>query len=165
MSSTYAHTAPSGRDDSAPIDAEAIEDRATEGMPEGTHESQHLVGLASLEGTKILNYDHEPLGAVADLMFDPDNGRISYVVIKSGGFLGLGEKHFAIPWGVVEIDRERHCLVVDADTTTFSQSPGFDPTQWSESRPDPHGENSWQERLHLHWILNPSSHDGANRRP
>ncbi|CAN5349917.1 hypothetical protein BH09PSE5_BH09PSE5_19200 [soil metagenome] len=121
----------------APSDADEIID-----------ESAHLMGLVSLTGARILNYDQEILGTVADLMFDLDSGRVSYAVMASGGFLGLGEKHFAIPWGVLEIDRDRKCLVLDADAATFQKSPGFNPGRWSESQP---GDSSWQDKLHLHY--------------
>jgi sporulation protein YlmC with PRC-barrel domain len=115
-------------------------------------EGSHLMGLVTLTGTKIVNYENETLGTVADLMFDLDHGRISYAVMTSGGFLGMGGKHFAIPWGVLEIDKVKRCLVLDADAATFEKSPGFNPGKWSESQP---GDVSWQDKLHRHYRSKP----------
>ena len=131
-------------------------------MVEDVEETSPLMGLVSLTGTKIVNYEHETLGTVADLMFDLDNGRVSYAVMTSGGFLGLGEKHFAIPWGVLEIDRERRCLVLDADAATFHRSPGFNPGRWSDSQPN---DGSWQARLNLHYKPKAAAADGAANEP
>lgn len=149
MSASFAPVAETSESLSA-VESDTIDD---------VEETSPLMGLVSLTGTKIVNYEHETLGTVADLMFDLDNGRVSYAVMTSGGFLGLGEKHFAIPWGVLEIDRERRCLVLDADAATFHRSPGFNPGRWSDSQPS---DGSWQARLNLHYRPKAGSADGAN---
>lgn len=125
-------------------DAHPVEQHQSDPRAEGSS----LMGLATLTGTKIVNYEHETLGTVEDVMLDLDQGRISYAVMRSGGFLRLGEKHFAIPWGVLEVDRERRCLVLDADVATFQNAPGFNPGRWIESQPD---ENNWQDDVTMHY--------------
>ena len=142
--------------------AAAASDGVLSADDQGAEETSPLMGLVSLTGTKIVNYEHETLGTVADLMFDLDNGRVSYAIMRSGGFLGLGEKHFAIPWGVLEIDRVRRCLVLDADAATFHKSPGFNPGRWAESQP---GDSSWQDRLHLHYRSKPTDPERGAERP
>jgi hypothetical protein len=38
------------------------------------------------------------MGSVAQLVLDLLAGRLAYVVVASGGFLGLGERRFMLPW-------------------------------------------------------------------
>lgn len=60
----------------------------------------------SIIGEKVLNDDGEYLGHVRDIMLDIRIGRIEYYVIEFGGFLGIGEKLFAIPFDLLMVDTE-----------------------------------------------------------
>ena len=64
----------------------------------------------------------------SELMLDPQRGRIAYVVVAHGGFMGIGERLHAIPWRALRIDGE--CLVLDAERATFLDAPGFDKEHW-----------------------------------
>lgn len=48
-------------------------------------------------GADVLNAAGENVGDIRDLIFDR-TGRISTVVLGVGGFLGMGEKHVAVPF-------------------------------------------------------------------
>ena len=54
-------------------------------------------------GTKVVNPQNEDLGKIEDLIVD-SSGRISYAVLSFGGFLGLGDKDFAIPFNAFAFD-------------------------------------------------------------
>ena len=49
-------------------------------------------------GSKVVNAQNEDLGKIEDLVVDAGAGRIAYAVLSFGGFLGMGDKYFAIPW-------------------------------------------------------------------
>ena len=51
-------------------------------------------------GADVQNATGENVGDVRDLIFDR-TGRISTVVIGVGGFLGVGEKHVAVPFSAL----------------------------------------------------------------
>ena len=51
-------------------------------------------------GADVQNASGENVGDVRDLLFDR-TGRISTVVLGVGGFLGVGEKHVAVPFGAL----------------------------------------------------------------
>lgn len=63
-------------------------------------------------------------------MIDVPRGRVAYAVMASGGFLGIGERLFALPWSALSLDPDRECFVVDADKERFKQAPGFDKDHW-----------------------------------
>jgi hypothetical protein len=57
------------------------------------------MGADTLIGNDVVNQDDEELGDINEIMLDMRNGRVVYAVLSFGGFLGMGEKLFAAPWG------------------------------------------------------------------
>ena len=55
-------------------------------------------------GSKVVNQQGEDLGTIEDIVVDVDVGRIAYAVLSFGGFLGMGDKYFAIPWEAFRFD-------------------------------------------------------------
>ena len=56
------------------------------------------VKSANIIGTMVVNRLNEDVGNVEDVVIDALNGRIVYAVLSFGGFFGLGEKLYAVPW-------------------------------------------------------------------
>jgi hypothetical protein len=46
-------------------------------------------------------------------MIDLDEGRVAYAVLSFGGFLGIGDKLFAIPWEALAVDTQNEEIVLD----------------------------------------------------
>ncbi len=61
---------------------------------------------SSLKGDKVVNYQGEDLGKIEEIMIDLDCGRVACVVLSFGGFLGMGDKLFAIPWQAFSINTD-----------------------------------------------------------
>lgn len=57
-----------------------------------------IVPAKTVIGSSVVNADYEDLGRIEDLVLDASAGRIAYAALSFGGFLGLGDKYFAIPW-------------------------------------------------------------------
>jgi sporulation protein YlmC with PRC-barrel domain len=57
--------------------------------------------VTELKGTDIQTPTNEKLGDVKELAIDT-NGRVSYAVLSVGGFLGMGDKHVAVPWDALK---------------------------------------------------------------
>lgn len=99
---------------------------------------------SALKGHAIVNRAGETLGEVEDIVLDVQRGCIAYVVMGSGGFLGIGEKLFAIPWSALTLDGERPAFLIDADKSTFDNAPGFD-AEWPTQL---HGGEAWHRDVH-----------------
>ena len=76
-------------------------------------------------------------GKVEDLLLD-HNGRVGYAVVSFGGFLGIGDKLFAVPWDAVVVDREKRTVYVDVKKETLERSPSFT----ADKYPDPN-DRAW----------------------
>ena len=60
--------------------------------------SSRLLDARDIIGMWIKDELDKTVGTVADLLVDPNTGRISHVVVGLGGVLGVGEKKVVIPW-------------------------------------------------------------------
>ncbi len=93
---------------------------------------RRTMSASSLTGDKVYNTMNEDLGKIEDLMVDVESGRVAYAVLSFGGFLGMGDKLFAIPWSALRLDEERKCFVLDVDKKTLETAPGFDKDHWPD---------------------------------
>jgi sporulation protein YlmC with PRC-barrel domain len=84
-------------------------------------------------GDKIKNAAGEDLGELKELMIDVNSGQIAYAVLSFGGFLGLGEKLFAIPWQALTLDAKHHAFILNVDKEKLENAPGFDNDNWPET--------------------------------
>ena len=83
-------------------------------------------------------------------MIDLESGRVAYMVLASGGFLGVGDKFFAIPWDMVEIDMDNEKVVLDIDRETIENGPGFDGDNW----PEP-SDTDWLHAVYVYYGRTP----------
>ncbi|WP_373086190.1 PRC-barrel domain-containing protein [Sneathiella sp.] len=89
-----------------------------------------ILSASSLNGDDVKNNQGETLGEVKDIMIDTENGQVQYYVLSFGGFLGMGDKLFAVPPQAINVDTERKCLVFDIDKDRLENAPGFDKDNW-----------------------------------
>lgn len=122
-----------------PTDRLAIEDQAP-----------RLMTASKLCGNKVVNLRNEVLGQIDEIVIDVPRGRVAYAAMASGGFLGLGERMFALPWGALRYDAARQCYVMDARKETFDSAPGFDKDHWPT---EPQSE--WHSEVHRHYGVPP----------
>lgn len=77
------------------------ENSSTSMLKTANHNEQNVANLALpasyLIGEKVVNYKGENLGKVKEIMINPNTGKVAYVVVSYGGFLGMGDKLFAFP--------------------------------------------------------------------
>lgn len=93
----------------------------------------HLMSTDTLEGDKVHNRAGEDLGKVETFMIDMDNGKVEYAVLSFGGLLGMGDKLFAVPFEVLELDTQHHAFVLDVDKERLQRAPGFEKDAWPPS--------------------------------
>jgi sporulation protein YlmC with PRC-barrel domain len=95
-------------------------------------ENKTALGAGTLTGDRVRNMQGEDLGKVDEIMLDVNTGCVSYVVLSQGGFLGMGEKLFAIPWKAMTLDMDNHEFVLDISRERLENAPGFDKTDWPD---------------------------------
>jgi len=94
----------------------------------------HSYRAANLTGMPVRNPDGDDLGTVEDLLVDVRDGRIAYAILSHGGFFGLGDKLFPIPWREMKLhyDEQETYFVVDATPQFLRRIPSFDREHWPD---------------------------------
>ncbi|HIB68308.1 MAG TPA: PRC-barrel domain containing protein [Phycisphaerales bacterium] len=95
-----------------------------------TAANSRLASSSTIQGQNIYNNAGEKLGKVEDVMLDLQQGKIAYVVLSFGGFLGLGDKLFAVPMQALRADGENECFHMDISKEKLDNAPGFDKNSW-----------------------------------
>jgi len=101
----------------------------------------------------------EDIGSIKEIMIDVPSGRVAYAVLSVGGFLGIGDRLFAIPWESLVLDEDRHCFILDVDKNRFEKAPGFDKENWPDMT-----ETSWNHGVREYWTGSGDYEVEADRR-
>ena len=95
-----------------------------------SRESSHFLSASTIKGDKVVNRAGEDLGKIEELMIDLEDGRIAYAVLSFGGFLGMGNKLFAIPWKALSLRPHEHSFILNVDKEILEKAEGFDKDHW-----------------------------------
>lgn len=82
-------------------------------------------------GSPVTNEAGENIGDVNDVLFDK-TGRVSTAVIGVGGFLGIGEKSVAVPFGALTFTADsagKRVVTVALSKEQLQAAPAFQPTE------------------------------------
>jgi len=91
-----------------------------------------VLKASDLIGTKVLGTDGKNLGTIKDLVIDPQEGDVQYAVLDFGGFAGIGDKYFAVPFEALRIDQDKKHLALDLHKKDLKDAPGFDKNNWPD---------------------------------
>lgn len=104
------------------------------------------MGANTLIGNGVYNQKEEDLGSIKEIMLDTNNGNVCYAVLSSGGFLGMGEKLFAVPWSALTLDTQNKRFMLNVELDRLKNAPGFDKDQWPDM-----ADASWAQNIHSYY--------------
>ena len=67
-------------------------------------ETAGLIGSDKVEGTNVYDSKGEKIGSIERVMIEKQSGKVSYAVLSFGGFLGIGDDHYPLPWSSLKYD-------------------------------------------------------------
>ncbi len=99
---------------------------------------QHVYQAGALIGLPVRDKEGKTtFGSLYEITFDSRSGRIRYGALSFGGFLGLGDELFAIPWQSITPARPEAgepvgylVLTVDVDEDALREAGGFSRDAW-----------------------------------
>lgn len=101
-----------------------------------TRESASFIGSDKVEGTAVYGADRRQIGGIERLMIDKASGKVSYAVVGFGGFLGIGEDHYPLPWQSLTYDTGLGGYVTDVTESQLRGAPKYrDETAWNWGDP------------------------------
>jgi hypothetical protein len=126
--------------------------RITKTAPEKAY--RRVLSAGTLTGDSVRNAAGEDLGKIDEIMIDIPSGRVAYAVLSFGGFLGMGDKLFAVPWNALKVNEDEKCFILNIDKRRIEQAPGFDKQHWPDMS-DP----SFASELSTYYQVRPYSEE------
>ncbi len=126
----------------------SYEDRDTDSSYKGHGDGPgpEVMGASTLIGNDVYNQQEENLGNIKEIMLDMRSGSVCYAVLSYGGFLGMGEKLFAVPWRALTLDTENKRFMLNVEADRLKNAPGFDNDQWPNM-----ADVSWAQSIHSYY--------------
>jgi sporulation protein YlmC with PRC-barrel domain len=81
---------------------------------------------SSLIGTDVKDPQGQGLGEVAELVLNPQDGKIKSLVVSTGGVLGFGAKRVAVPWNQVNPATDEQAFIVAMTKEELQQAPSWE---------------------------------------
>jgi sporulation protein YlmC with PRC-barrel domain len=116
----------------------------------GSTDRRRVLSADTLAGDRVRNPSGEDLGKIEEIMIDIPTGHVAYAVLSFGGFLGMGNKLFAVPWKALTLDEDAHEFILNVDKETLERAPGFDKDNWPDMA-DP----QWGSQVYAHYGYKP----------
>lgn len=88
-------------------------------------ETSHLIASNKVEGTPVYGRDGDRLGSIYNFMVDKYSGKVKYAVMSYGGFLGMGQHYFPLPWDILDYDTREGGYHVDMTERDLERAPSF----------------------------------------
>ena len=99
-------------------------------------ETGSLIGSDKVEGTAVYGGDNERIGSIERVMIDKISGRVAYAVLGFGGFLGIGNDHYPLPWQSLKYDTNLGGYVTGISESQLKRAPKYSSeTSWNWSDP------------------------------
>jgi sporulation protein YlmC with PRC-barrel domain len=120
------------------------------GSKAGHGPGPEVMAASTLTGNDVMNSRGESLGDIKAIMLDVPSGRIAYAVLSFGGFLGAGDKLFAVPWRALTLDTDNKCFLLEVDKEQLKDAPGFDKDRWPSM-----ADTKWATTVHQYYGTQP----------
>ncbi len=122
-----AQVVPAGATEKAGLNKAGAIDKKTSGAS---------IRASQMIGMNVYNTDGKSLGKINDLVIDSSRGKVRYAAVSYGGFLGLGDKLFAVPWAAFQTHAgtkaNDHRLILNLNEKQLKGASGFDQEHWPD---------------------------------
>jgi hypothetical protein len=114
-------------------------------------ETVSLIGSDKVEGTPVYGMDDRKIGNIQRVMIDKVSGKVAYAVVSFGGFLGMGEDYYPMPWSSLKYDTNFDGYRANVTDDQLKGAPKFNRNtdwDWSDRSRDStihdyYGETPW----------------------
>jgi uncharacterized protein YegP (UPF0339 family)/sporulation protein YlmC with PRC-barrel domain len=116
--------------------------------------SARFVPSIRLSQYDVVNKKGDDMGQVQTFVVDMREGLIAFALVSFGGFLGITDKWFAIPWAALKWHPKTLKFELDMPEDVLKQAPGMDKDRWLEEI------DRWQEEKDLELLDRYYTHHG-----
>ena len=122
----------------------------TAGQATGMRETQNLIASDKVEGTPVRRSDGEKVGTIERVMIEKRSGQVAYAVMSFGGFMGLGEEYYTLPWSVLKYNTDLDAYELNLNEQQLRGAPRRNPEGHDASY-----DREWEEHVHRYYNATP----------
>lgn len=90
-----------------------------------TRETHSLIGSDKVEGTAVYRSNGEKVGTIERVMIDKRSGKVVYAVMSFGGFMGIGEDYYPLPWPLLTYNPRLEGYEVNVSEQQLTGAPKY----------------------------------------
>jgi|SRR5215831_15101135 len=90
-----------------------------------SRETTSLIASDKVDGTSVYGADGKKIGAIERVMIDKISGKVAFAVLSFGGFLGMGEDFYPLPWSALNYDTNRGGYLVNLTKDQLETAPKY----------------------------------------
>lgn len=90
------------------------------------NETSRMISANKVEGTPVYNLQGEKLGEIKDVMIGKLDGKVSYAVMSFGGFMGIGNEYYPMPWDKLDYEESQGGYVVNMSKEQLENAPRYE---------------------------------------
>jgi hypothetical protein len=109
--------------------------------------SKPVIESDRVEGTAVFDAQGHRIGTIKRLLIEKVSGRVVYVDVTFGGFLGLGVRHHTIPWEKLSYDKPLEGYRTDITEEQVRGAPAFsgDDQVWPDRNREQEMGDYWRD--------------------
>jgi PRC-barrel domain len=100
-------------------------------------ETNALIGSDRVEGTNVYRSNGDKVGSIERVMIDKISGKVAYAVMGFGGFLGIGDDHYPVPWSLLKYNTRLGGYEVNISDQQLAGAPKYgrdDDWDWEDRK-------------------------------
>jgi len=112
---------------------------STQGGTLDKRETVSLIGSDKVEGTPVYRSNGDRVGQIERVMIDKLSGKVAYAVMSFGGFMGIGEDYYPLPWSLLSYNPALEGYEVNIGERQFKGAPKYsrhESWDWSDRARD-----------------------------
>lgn len=82
-----------------------------------------LIASDKVDGTAVYGIDGERIGSIKRIILEKRGGRVAYAVLSFGGFLGIGDDYYPLPWEKLTFDESLDGYRIDLTREQIESAP------------------------------------------
>lgn len=84
-----------------------------------------FIASDKVEGTSVYGADSKKIGSIQRIILEKRGGHVAYAVLSFGGFLGIGDDYYPLPWEKLQYDEELDGYRIDLTKEQIENGPKF----------------------------------------
>lgn len=113
-------------------------------------ETNTLIASDKVEGTSVRRSNGDKVGTIERLVIEKTSGKVVYAVMSFGGFLGLGEDYYTLPWSTLTYNTALDAYELNITDEQLGAAP-----KNAQIGGDPSFDRDWEEHVHRYYNATP----------